>query len=516
MKLQRLFAILVLAVLCAGPAPAQDGGARNVILMIADGIGFNGWLAADYYQGRAGTQSYQVGRPDGSAPVVYGMTHYALNLVDADGRILPSRADARQAAGAVPQGYDPALRWQRFDGAMRNDFPPVGLNYTSYTDSAASGTALLTGRKTANGRINMDWRGEIAFRTIAQVALEQGRAAGVVTSVQASHATPAAVIAHNSTRSDMAGIFREMLASDLAVIMGAGHPGYDSSGNRVEPPAGDAESFAAVGGPETWAALAGGAGPHVRVFIEAKSDFEALAAGDEVPARVVGIARSRTTLQADRQGLPAADEPSGMALNPAVPTLAVMATGALNVLGRDPGGFFLAVEGGAVDWMGHDNDLPRFIEEQAAFNEAVAAVIAWVEANSGWDETLLVITSDHETGGLWGEGTFRNGTGGWLAADRSEEAVEAARYQPAEDTFLGFRAVQDRGAGRMPGHQWASGRHTNELVPLWALGAGAGRFAEFARTDLQAAALWGEPYGWDGGYVDNTAVFHVMREALAR
>ena len=66
----------------------------------------------------------------------------------------------------------------------------------------------------------------------------------------------------------------------------------------------------------------------------------------------------------------------------------------------------------------------------------------------------------------------------------------------------------------MPGYQFASRNHTNELVPLWALGAGAEIFAQFARTDLGAASLWGEPYGWGGSFVDNTAVFHVMDEAL--
>ncbi|MFP4328644.1 MAG: hypothetical protein ACLFQL_11590, partial [Paracoccaceae bacterium] len=71
---------LALTTALALPAAAQDGGARNVILMVSDGIGFNGWLAADYYQGLAGEQSYQTARPDGTEPVVYGMAHDSLNL----------------------------------------------------------------------------------------------------------------------------------------------------------------------------------------------------------------------------------------------------------------------------------------------------------------------------------------------------------------------------------------------------------------------------------------------------
>ena len=84
-------------------APTNPQGAKNVIILISDGIGFNGWLAADYYQGRAGTQSYQVTRPDGTQPVLLGMAHSSLNLVDAQGAVLASASDAKLAAGAVEQ-----------------------------------------------------------------------------------------------------------------------------------------------------------------------------------------------------------------------------------------------------------------------------------------------------------------------------------------------------------------------------------------------------------------------------
>ena len=242
--------------------------------------------------------------------------------------------------------------------------------------------------------------------------------------------------------------------------------------------------------------------------------FEALAAGYDVPERIVAIARTSSTLQAGREGLGAADTPSGMAFNPEVPDLATMSIGALNVLSQDEDGFFIMIEGGAVDWMGHGNNMERFIEEQIDFNKAVDEVIAWVEENSSWEETLLIITSDHECGGIWGEGTWTNSVGGGVAADRSAEALTQARFDPAVDTFNEFLAVQDRGAGVMPGYQWASRNHTNDLVPLWAIGAGSERFAQFTRTDLKAASLWSEPYGWDGAFVDNTAVFHVMDAAL--
>jgi alkaline phosphatase len=372
----------------------------------------------------------------------------------------------------------------------------------------------MSGRKTTVGRINKDWTGTTSFKTIAEIAMEQGRSAGAVTTVPISHATPAAVIAHNVSRNNYAAIFNEMVASDLDVIMGAGHPYFDASGVDSLPE--EEDDYRYVGGEQTYDAMISSAGHNGFAFIDAKADFESLAAGKNVPKRVVGLARSASTLQAVREGLNDDNTPSGMAFNANVPGLATMSLGALNVLSQDEEGFFVMIEGGAVDWMGHSNNMPRFIEEQIDFNLAVDAVIDWVEENSSWDETLLIVTSDHECGGIWGEGTWTNSEGGAVAADRSDEALLSARFHPDEDSFNDFLAVQDRGAGNLPGFQFASRYHTNELVPLWVLGTGGEAFAEFTRTDLKAAELWGEHYGWNGNYVDNTAVFQVMEAALLR
>ncbi|MEM9765228.1 MAG: alkaline phosphatase, partial [Pseudomonadota bacterium] len=432
--------------------------------MISDGAGFNGWLAADYYQGLAGQQSYQTARPDGTTPVVFGMAHDSITFIDADGDPLPSGFDPASAAGAVMMGYDPRTRWQALENGFTNDFVVVpgdeDLEYTSYTDSAAAGTAMHSGRATSNGRLNLDWSGEVEFETIAEIAMAQGKAAGAVSSVQLTHATPASVIANNVSRNNYVEIANQMLGSDLTVMMGAGHPFYDQSGNAVEPE--EDRPFRFLGGRETVAQLTSESGMNGLTFIDAVADFEALAAGDNLPERVVGIARSNGTLQANREGLPEGDTLSGMAFNPDVPNLATMSLAALNVLNQDEDGFFVSIEGGAVDWMGHGNDMPRYIEEQVDFNEAVDAVIEWVEANSSWDETLLIVTSDHECGGIWGEGTYTNSVGGPVATDLSDEATAEANYNPTADTFNEFLAVQDNGAGNLPGYQFASGNHTND------------------------------------------------------
>lgn len=482
---------------------------KKIILMVSDGIGFNGWLAADYYQGLAGKQSYQIERPDGTKPLLFGLEHGALNLVDDAGNVLPRKTDLDDVRGVIAQPYNPQTRWLAFENAMINDFKDSG-SYTTYTDSAAAGTALLSGRKTSVGRVNTDWTGTEQFTTIAEIAMANKLSAGAVTSVMASHATPAAVISHNVSRNNYADIFNEMLASDLRVIMGAGHPQFDSSGNAQN----DTQDFKYVGGESTFNQMTSSKGINGFEYVETIAEFEALASGKTLPQRVVGIVQSDSTLQASRANLDTADTPSEMTFNSRTPDLATMSVGALNVLAQDQDGFFVMIEGGAVDWMGHANNMPRFIEEQIDFNKAVDAVIEWVETNSSWDETLLIITSDHECGGIWGEGTWTNSEGGAVASERTDDALRNARFNPSEDVFNDYLAVQDKGEGVVPGFQFSSSNHTNDLVPLWAIGKGASEFNQFVRTDVKAAELWGKQYGWNGNYVDNTTVFQVMYNRL--
>ncbi|NPV47049.1 MAG: alkaline phosphatase, partial [Armatimonadetes bacterium] len=148
---------------------------------------------------------------------------------------------------------------------------------------------------------------------------------------------------------------------------------------------------------------------------------------------------------------------------------------ALRVLGADPDGLFLMVEGGAVDWAAHSNYAGRMIEEQMDFGDAVAAVVRWVERHSSWDETLLIVTADHETGCLTGPGS-------------------GPEWKP----------LVGKGKGQIPGLEWHSGGHTNSLVPVFARGAGAHL--------LRRAADQQDPVR--GPYVDNTEIAAVMQAVL--
>ncbi|MGD9495370.1 MAG: alkaline phosphatase [Armatimonadota bacterium] len=401
------------------PAPAgrTDGGVRNVILLIADGCGFNHLQAANLYEH---------GDPEGPLYAAFPL-RLAMATFMADG------------------GYDPALAWAEFDYVRQGA-----------TDSAAAATAMACGVKTYAGAIGVDRNGQ-PVTNVVERAERLGKATGVVTSVPLSHATPAGFVAHTASRSSYEAIAGQMIhESALEVIMGAGHPEYDNNGRRKE----GEPDYRYVGGEQTWAALcAGTAGgdadgdgvPDPWTLVESVEDFRALQEGD-APARVIGVARVADTLQQRRDADPDSEEdekaaPFAVRLNEGVPTLAEMTRGALNVLDGDPDGLFLMIEGGAVDWAAHANQSGRVIEEQVDFNRAVQAVVEWVEAGDGWGDTLVVVTADHETGYLTGPGS-----------------------DPAWQPLVGG------GAGVAPQMEWHSAGHTNSLVPLFARGGRASDF----------------------------------------
>ena len=234
-----------------------------------------------------------------------------------------------------------------------------------------------------------------------------------------------------------------------------------------------------MGDTATWNNLVNGSTSYT--LIQTKSDFEKLANNDlsvlNAKDKVVGTFETNTTTQQARGDAtvkgPDANNPSGVAFNTNVPSLATMSTGALNVLNQDKDGFFLMIEGGAVDWANHANQLGRMIEEQMDFNQSVEAVVNWVNTNSSWKDTLLIVTADHETGDLWGPtGVYSD--------------------------------IVDNGKGNLPGANYYSGDHTNMLVPLYAMGAGSELFAGYAdQYDLVR-----------GAYIDNTEIFLVMKSQI--
>lgn len=388
---------------------------KNIILMIGDGFGFNQMEAGRCYQFGATGE-----------PVYMAFDHYAMSTYAYDA-----------------PGYDSQKAWSDFDYLRSGP-----------TDSAASGTAIACGIKTTRGRVGADPEGNTVLNVV-EAAEKSGRSTGVATSVMFAHATPAAFVAHASRRADYQGIAQQMiLKSAVDVIMGGGHPSYNTDGVRQA----TAEAFHTVGGLETWEAIrAGKAGgdangdgcPDPWTLVESREDFQDLMSGP-TPRRVIGIAPTATTLQLERSGDPLAaafETP----FSAGMPTLAEMTSGALNVLDDDPEGLFLMVEGGAIDWACHANVSGRMIEEIVDFNLAVQAAVDWIEAHGGWDESLLIVTSDHETGLLMGPGSNPD-----------------------------FKPIACKGMGEMPEMEWHSEEHTHSLVPFFVQGAGAQQFQDLA------------------------------------
>jgi len=116
------------------------------------------------------------------------------------------------------------------------------------------------------------------------------------------------------------------------------------------------------------------------------------------------------------------------------------------------------------------------IEEEIEFNKAVEAVIKWIEAESSWKETLLIVTADHECGYLTGpDSGTKDGKGVW-------------------------NPIKNNGKGKAPGMEYHSGDHTNSLIPLYAKGAGSQLFLQKAR--------YNDPVR--GPYLDNTSIAKVV------
>jgi alkaline phosphatase len=438
-------AIAVVFALSPASATAASGGFRqiprpkNVIVMISDGCGYNHIAAADLYQhGATGTQGYE------KWPVRIAMSTYP-----------------------VGQAYDPTLAWATFEYVK-----------SGYTDSAAAATAMSTGVKTGNGAIGVGPDGQ-RLKHMLERAEELGKATGVITTVELSHATPAGFAAHNAGRGNYADIAKEMVyKSAIEVVMGCGHPQFDDNGNALTTDPATWE-YGYVGGRDTWQALlAGTAGGDADgdgaddpwTVVTSLTAFRDLATGP-TPKRVFGVAEVAQTFQCNRSSVEGETKPYDAPLISTVPTLAEITKAALNVLDDDPDGLFLMIEGGAVDWASHANRSNRMIEEELDFDKAVEAVCEWVEHHGGWSQTLVIVTADHECGYLTGPGS---GPG---------DGSTGPTWTP----------LANNGAGNLPGMQWKSGDHTNALVPFFAKGCGCRAFLN-------------QPLGQDpkrGPYIDN-------------
>jgi alkaline phosphatase len=439
---------------------------RNIIIFVSDGMGFNHLKATNYYQsGEANAQRFEQDEWTSFAMATYSSVMRVRN------------GDTIFSGGYNPQKASTDPEYLKLD----------------YTDSGAAATALSTGKKVYNGSIGIGIYGD-TLTHMSQAAKALGKATGIVSSVPLSHATPAGFIAHNEHRNNYVEIAKYLFFHTRTdVIMATGNPDFNDDGNPAE------SDPRYVGGSEIWEMLkandnrtifetsegtfrvqdANGNGqPDPWTVIQTREEFRLMAHGPQ-PTRVLGLPQTYATLQQGRSAIEGHTMPFETPINEGVATLEEMTRAAINVLSQNPNGFFVMVEGGAVDWASHDNHSGRMIEEQIDFNKSVEAAIEWVETYSSWDETLIIVTSDHECGYLTG---------------------------PGEPDPI-YPTVTNNGAGNLPGMEWHSGSHTNVLVPFFAKGPGAQYFKLMARendpvygpfiqnTDIASLVflMWGKP-----------------------
>lgn len=268
------------------------------------------------------------------------------------------------------------------------------------TDSAAAATALATGYKTVNGAISMLPNGTI-LTTVLEVAEAQGMSTGVVTTTRVTHATPASFMAHISSRNSEYDIARQVLDSGVDVVLGGGSNFFSG----LDPSA---------------------AGYTV---VDTTSELMGFGTG-----KLLGLFNGFNDYMSYNDDRDPELEPS----------IAEMTRKSIELLSGDPDGFFLMVEGGQIDGASHDNDFDNTLSETYAFDDAVLEALEFASMR---DDTLVIVTADHETGGL----------------------LLIGGYEP----------------GDAPQYKWASGSHTESMVPVYAFGPGAVKVMSFMdNTDI--------------------------------
>ena len=254
------------------------------------------------------------------------------------------------------------------------------------TDSAAAGTAIACGTKTANGRIGVDPRGK-KLESVAELAKKKNYKVGIISNMVINHATPASFYGHRTSRQEYYELGLDLIESNFDLFAGGGIRQISGKGtaktvqNAKKAPKGAAAKAAE---PEKIApkpdlyALARKKG---YLTFNKKKDFLALKPGC-----------GKFIYSAAPGYMPAA-----MDTTEAGTTLEEMTVKALELL-KNPKGFFLMVEGGAIDSYGHANEAAANLHEVLALDKAVKAALEFLKKHP--DETLIVITGDHETGGM--------------------------------------------------------------------------------------------------------------------
>lgn len=334
-----LLPLALLALVVSGPgcAPPESPRAKNVILFIGDGFGMN--------------------------QLALGMAYAA----EVRGR--PLRMSELAEAGSA--GYSIPFSYARIT-----------------TDSAAAATQMATGRRVLTETLSVDPESAEPIPTILEWAEERGLATGLVSNMRLTHATPAAFAVHAKSRYVPEAEIADQLFGEppVEVLLGGG--------GRAMIPAETTLGESVPGLP------AGTDGPSNR-----SDDRNLIAEARERGFAVVG---DRAGLEAARGAerlvgifaashLPYVLDRSWEGLDDSVPTLSELTEAAIASLEGNEAGFFLVVEGGRIDYAGHDNDAGALLAEILDFDEAIGTAFDFAR---GREDTLVLVTADHGTGGF--------------------------------------------------------------------------------------------------------------------
>ena len=229
------------------------------------------------------------------------------------------------------------------------------------TDSAAAGTALASGFKTNNGMISSLPDGT-PVETILERAIKLKKATGLVTTTTITHATPASFGSHVNSRGDEADIAPQYLEKGIDVLMGGGKAYFIPKSTTGSGRKDDRNLIA-----------------------------EAIKDGYNV------CYQRDSMLESKKNKLLGLFEMGYLTTEAPEPTLAEMAGKAIDVLSADEDGFFLMVEGGQIDSKCHANDAPGALKQTHDFDDAVGVAMNFAKKHK---DTLIIVTADHETGGL--------------------------------------------------------------------------------------------------------------------
>lgn len=376
------------------------------------------------------------------------------------------------------------------------------------TDSAAAGTALATGKKTKNGALGVT-KDLTEVNSVATWAKESGCRVGVSTSVSIDHATPAAFYAHQGGRNSFYAIGLDLIKADFDFY--AGSDFLDPQNKNAQ----DGKAY------ESLYDLTRKAG---YTLTRGYKEYQKKAK----KADKMILFQPEAASAKDNSAIPyAIDRQKGDL------TLAEITRAGINFLSKDLSkGFFLMVEGGKIDWAGHSNDAATNFREVMDFDEAIQVAYEFYAQHP--DETLIVVTADHETGGIsigngsydlnlqalksqkLSEGEFTRVINGLRAQYKNQvpwEAIQQALKENfgfwdsvklSEKQEARLKAIYDKSFGNQPVNLektlysqdeplaseakrilnsianvgWTSGGHSAGYVPVFAIGVNAQLFQE--------------------------------------